>query len=111
MRKAKEIINRKSWQDQTEVWRAKIASSQVLHRLIQCAEGKLELNGNQIKCGLGLLSKVMPELSAATITHRKEDVSPAEMLERLKQVMGDQLPIDGIARLEQEYLPNPDKLN
>ena len=57
-----------------EEHRAKIANSQILKRLIDHVEGKIEMTPTQITAGLGLLRKCMPDLSAselnATVEHR-----------------------------------------
>lgn len=55
--------------------RTKIANSQILKRLIEHVEGKVEMGATQITAGLGLLRKVMPDLAATehsgalTLTH------------------------------------------
>lgn len=51
----------------TEEHRTKIKNSQILNRLIECGEGKIELTATQASVGLGLLRKVMPDLSNTTI--------------------------------------------
>lgn len=47
--------------------RSKIANSQILNRLIKCAEGEIELTAVQASVGLGLLKKALPDLTATTI--------------------------------------------
>ena len=44
--------------------RDKIKNSNILHRLIACAEGTVELTSVQASVGLGLLKKVMPDVQA-----------------------------------------------
>jgi hypothetical protein len=44
--------------------RTKIANSQILNRLIKCAEGDLELTSTQVTVGLALLKKVLPDLAS-----------------------------------------------
>ena len=51
----------------TDEHRPRIKNSQILNRLISCAEGKIELTATQASVGLGLLRKVMPDLSNTTI--------------------------------------------
>jgi hypothetical protein len=48
--------------------RAKIANSQILKRLIDHVEGKTEMTPTQVSAGLGLLKKVMPDMTATEIT-------------------------------------------
>ena len=47
--------------------RVKIQNSNILNALIEHAEGTREMSGTQISAGLGLLKKVLPDLSAVTI--------------------------------------------
>ena len=47
--------------------RTKIANSQILKRLIQAAEGEIEMTPVQAQVGLGLLKKVMPDLQSTEI--------------------------------------------
>ena len=44
--------------------RTKIANSQILKYLIECAEGSREMTSTQASVGLGLMKKVMPDLSS-----------------------------------------------
>lgn len=50
--------------------RTKIANSQILKCLIEHAEGKRNMSGSQVNAGLGLLKKVLPDLS------RQEQTGP-----------------------------------
>lgn len=43
--------------------RSKITNSRILSNLIAHAEGDLELSATQVTTGLGLLKKVMPDLT------------------------------------------------
>jgi hypothetical protein len=52
----------------TEEHRVKIQNSNILNALIEHAEGKREMSSTQVSAALGLLKKVMPDLSAAEIT-------------------------------------------
>lgn len=47
--------------------RVKIQNSNILNALIEHVEGKREMSATQVSAGLGLLRKVMPDLSAAEI--------------------------------------------
>ena len=48
--------------------RGKIQNSSILNALIEHTEGKREMSASQVSAGLGLLKKVMPDLSATTIS-------------------------------------------
>ncbi len=48
--------------------RVKIQNSNILNALIEHCEGRREMSATQVTAGLGLLKKVMPDLSAAEIT-------------------------------------------
>jgi hypothetical protein len=48
--------------------RGKIQNSNILNALIEHTEGKREMSASQVSAGLGLLKKVMPDLSATTIS-------------------------------------------
>ena len=52
----------------TNEHRTKIANSQILKALIEHAEGRREMSGTQVQAGLGLLKKVMPDMTAAEVT-------------------------------------------
>jgi hypothetical protein len=52
--------------------RVKIQNSNILNALIEHATGKREMAATQVTAGLGLLKKVMPDLSAVEM---KADVS------------------------------------
>jgi len=48
--------------------RTKIANSQILKCLLEHVQGTREMSATQVSAGLGLLRKVMPDLSAADNT-------------------------------------------
>jgi hypothetical protein len=48
--------------------RTKIKNSQILNALIEHVEGKREMSSTQVTAGLGLLAKVMPNLSESKST-------------------------------------------
>jgi hypothetical protein len=52
----------------TEEHRAKIANSQILKALIEHAEGRRDMSSTQVQAGLGLLKKVMPDMTANEIS-------------------------------------------
>lgn len=43
--------------------RTKIANSQILKHLIEHVEGKRDMSASQVTAGLGLLKKVMPDMT------------------------------------------------
>lgn len=47
--------------------RVKIQNSNILNALVQHVEGKREMSATQVSAGLGLLRKIMPDLSSAEI--------------------------------------------
>lgn len=49
--------------------RVKIRNSNILNALIEHAEGTREMSSTQVTAGLGLLRKIMPDLSHAEIDH------------------------------------------
>jgi hypothetical protein len=51
----------------SEEHRGKIKNSSVLHALIEHVEGRREMSASQVSAGLGLLRKVLPDLSAVTM--------------------------------------------
>ncbi len=55
--------------------RMKIQAANIIHRMQQCIEGKVELNPQQVSCCSTLLNKVLPNLNAvdAAITHDAGD--------------------------------------
>lgn len=64
--------------------RVKIQNSNILNALLEHVEGKREMSSTQVSAGLGLLKKVMPDLSS--IEHsgeidlkRASDVSDDEL--------------------------------
>lgn len=52
----------------TEEHRNKIRNSHILNHLIECAEGEREMSSTQASVGLGLLKKVMPDMTASEIS-------------------------------------------
>ena len=63
----------------SEEHRTKIANSKILNRLIACAEGEVELTSTQAQVALGLLKKVMPDLSATELSGSIEQRSVMRM--------------------------------
>ena len=48
----------------TDEHRVKIKNSNILNALVEHVEGRREMSSTQVSAGLGLLKKVMPDLSA-----------------------------------------------
>jgi hypothetical protein len=97
----KALAARKSWQERAETWRDKIAISQIVNRLNKCAEGTEEMTPTQLKAATVLLSKVLPDLSASDHTTRTETADPQALLDRLKEIMPEEV----YAQLAGEYTP------
>ena len=57
----------------SEEHRTKIANSQILNVLIKHALGEIQLDPSQASTGLGLMRKVLPDLSAVTIGGDEEN--------------------------------------
>ena len=53
--------------------RVKIQNSNILNALIEHAEGRRDMSPSQVHAALGLLKKVMPDLSATAITRLVDD--------------------------------------
>jgi hypothetical protein len=53
--------------EMSDAHRVKIQNSNILNALIEHTEGKREMSATQVSAGLGLLKKIMPDLSAAEI--------------------------------------------
>lgn len=62
-----------------EAHRDKIKNSNILRALIEHVEGNREMSASQVSAGLGLLKKVMPDLSA--VQHEGGD-KPVSMVVR-----------------------------
>jgi len=52
--------------------RDKIKNSNILTALIEHAEGRRDMSSTQVQAGLGLLKKVLPDVSAVTISGDEE---------------------------------------
>jgi hypothetical protein len=52
----------------SEEHRLKIKNSNILNRLIRCAEGEFEISSVQAQVGLALMNKVMPNLQATDLS-------------------------------------------
>ena len=47
--------------------RAKIQAAQIINRFMDCLNGKVTLDAQQVSCGKTLLNKVLPDLQSTTI--------------------------------------------
>jgi hypothetical protein len=63
------------WEDNT---RQRIQSSKVVNRLISFIEGEIVLESAQVSASLGLLKKVLPDLSA--VEHSQDGDKPFKMV-------------------------------
>ncbi len=52
----------------SDAHRTKISNSKILKRLIDCAEGEVDMTPTQATVALGLLRKVMPDLQATQLS-------------------------------------------
>lgn len=66
--------------------RDKIKNSNILTRLIKCAEGEIEMNSVQAQVGLGLIKKVMPDLTAVG---GDEDMPPVNVASKMEITIVD----------------------
>lgn len=66
----------------SDAHRDKIRNSNILNALVEHAEGSREMTGTQVTAALGLLKKVMPDLSAVDM-HAEHDIS-----DPLKELLG-----------------------
>jgi hypothetical protein len=51
----------------SDAHRVKIQNSNILNALIEHVDGKREMSATQVTAGLGLLRKIMPDISSVTI--------------------------------------------
>jgi hypothetical protein len=67
----------------TDEHRGKIANSNILNRLIDFAQGVpgVEMSATQASVGIALMRKVMPDLTAATISG--DDENPVTIIKRV----------------------------
>jgi hypothetical protein len=62
--------------------RVKIQNSNILNALIKHALGEQEMSASQVTTGLGLLRKVLPDLSATTISGDADAPVTLQLIER-----------------------------
>lgn len=63
--------------------RAKIQAAAIITRFQKCIDGKIILDAQQVSCGKALLNKVLPDLSATTLTGTITIDPIQSLLERL----------------------------
>lgn len=51
----------------TEEWREKIKVSQIMNRLVEHVNGRIQLSPTQVRCAEILLKKVVPDLSSTEL--------------------------------------------
>lgn len=53
--------------------RAKIQAAQIINRMMDCINGKITLDAQQVSCSKALLNKVLPDLSAVQVGGEGKD--------------------------------------
>lgn len=71
----------------TDEHRAKIKNSNILNALIEHIQGSREMSATQVSAGLGLLKKVMPDLSSTTIAGDEDN--PLNVIHKIERVITD----------------------
>jgi hypothetical protein len=69
----------------TEEHRVKIKNSNILNALIEHVEGSREMSPTQVSAGLGLLKKVMPDLSSNSIENGEGGAF--EVIQKIERVI------------------------
>jgi hypothetical protein len=64
----------------SEEHRVKIKNSNILNALIEHVEGQREMSATQVSAGLGLLKKVMPDISAVTVGGDEDNPIQTKMI-------------------------------
>lgn len=70
----------------SEAHRVKIQNSNILNALIEHIEGTREMSATQVSAGLGLLRKVLPDLSQAEIKSEVVHRYVARLPEKAKSI-------------------------
>lgn len=65
--------------------RAKIQAAQIINRLHDCIEGRVELSAQQVSAAKTLLAKVLPDLSSVDMSAIVEHLTHEEALEQLER--------------------------
>ena len=80
--------------------RTKISNSKILNRLIACGEGELDMSSTQANVGMGLLKKVMPDLTAVEMSG--PDGGPIETSTDTRDLARAVMDILRLAQVEKE---------
>ena len=72
----------------THEHRVKIQNSNILNALIEHAVGKRDMSSTQVAAGLGLLKKVMPDVSTVTL-QGDEEGGPLRVVGKIELVAPD----------------------
>jgi hypothetical protein len=71
----------------SEEHRVKIQNSNILNALIEHASGEREMSSTQVSAGLGLLKKVLPDLSAVEVSG--DENNPVHVVTKIERVIVD----------------------
>ena len=97
--------NKRLWQ--TDKTREKIRASMLVNRLQDHVEGKADMTSTQVKAASVLLSKVMPDLSAADITTHEPESTMQEKFQALVHQIGEKQARTIYPDLAIRYLGDP----
>lgn len=70
-----------------ETVRAQIQASQIVRRLTEHVEGRVDMSPTQVQAARTLLGKVLPDLQTAELIHHEEPRTEAEILARLQSLL------------------------
>ena len=101
MAKLTDLTKRASWRELSESHRQKIKASQIINRLNGAALGEVDMTASQLRAALGLLAKVLPDLSASDNVTTHVQTDPAAAMARIEEILGK----DKAASLIAEYTP------
>ena len=84
-----------------------VMSEEAYAQLVDAAPKNIgiEMTPSQVKASQVLLDRVMPTLSASEITHKKETISPQELIEDMRKRYGDEF----ADQLAKDYIPQEDE--
>lgn len=74
---------------QTEKTREKIQATQIVNRLTKAFDGDVELTAVQVKIGLGLLAKVMPDMTHNMTEDVTEPMNAEQQFLKLVDKIGE----------------------
>ena len=81
----------RNWREFTEVARAKIKVHEIVNRLNKCALGEVSMKDTEIKAGLGLLRKVVPDLTMQDLhIHKDPPLTVEELRPKLVAEVGEE---------------------